>query len=283
MSEAGYALLLFLPVGGLLFSFYRRFKRERAELIAPFPELRRRPAGESNRLHVEELNEKIDPWIVVLSTIPLIGALALTLRKQSLSVLICFFLVSAVICLVAERRLRPLFRERAAYRLGFEGERYVAEELNQLMADGFQVFHDVQFENYNMDHVLVGRTGVFVVETKARRKRAADGKEKHKVLFDGTRLNFPSGWDTEALHQARLNSKTLSQWLSSATADRITAQGILTIPGWFVERSTRFDIYVTNPKQIRNFVLSSAENPLTPPEIQRAVHQLEERCKLTVD
>jgi hypothetical protein len=133
-----------------------------------------------------------------------------------------------------------------------------------------------------MDHVLVGPNGVFVVETKTRRKRTAEGKEKHKVLFDGTRLNFPSGWDTEALNQARLNAKTLSQWLSSATADRITAHPILTIPGWFVERSARSDVYVTNPKQIRSFVLTSNENPLTPAEIQRAVHQLEEKCKLPI-
>ena len=135
-----------------------------------------------------------------------------------------------------------------------------------------------------MDHVLVGSSGVFVVETKTRRKRTAHGKEKHKELFDGARLNFPNSWDTKALDQARLNAKTLSQWLSSATADRITAHPVLTIPGWFVERSVpESDVYVTNPKQIRDFVLNFREKPLTPEKIQRASHQLEEKCKLAIE
>jgi len=283
VTELGYILLLWLPLAALLFSLFRELKRDRAETVAPFSQLRR-PAGESNRLRVQELDERIDPWLVALTTIPILFALVLTLQKSRWPVVILFFLFSAIIAAVANRILRPLIRERAAYRLGFHGERIVAEELNELMSDGFRVFHDVPFDKYNIDHVLVGPTGAFIVETKTKRKRIAHGEEKYKVLFDGARLNFPGGnWDTEALGQARLNAKTLSQWLSSATADQITVHPILTIPGWFVERSARSDVYVTNPKQVRSFVLNSAENPLTTAEIQRAVHQLEEKCKLAVE
>ncbi len=284
ISEVGYPLVPFLPAAVLLFSFHLRHKKEMPQSKAPFDELQRRPAGESNRLRVKELNDKIDPWLMTIIVTPILFALSLVLQKQSwMAALLAFFIVT-IFCLIAERRLRPLLRQRAAYRLGFQGERYVAEELNQLMTEGFHVFHDVPFEKYNIDHVLVGPTGVFSVETKAKRKRLAHREEKHKVLFDGARLNFPDGkWDTKALDQARLNAKTLSQWLSSATADQITAHPILTIPGWFVERSARSDVYVTNPKQIRSFVLNSTENPLTAAEIQRAVHQLEEKCKLAIE
>jgi hypothetical protein len=282
-AELGYMLLMFLPVAALMFSLFRELNKDRAASTVPFSELRR-PAGESNRLRVQELDEWIDPWLVVLTTIPVMLTLVLTLQRPHKVVVILCFLISAVVAAVAHRILRPLIRERAAYRLGFHGERFVAEELNQLMSDGFRVFHDVPFGKYNIDHVLVGPNGVFFIETKTKRKRTAHGEEKHKVLFDGTRLTFPRGkWDTEALDQARLNAKTLSQWLSSATADQITAHAILTIPGWFVERSARSDVYVTNPKQIRSFVLNLTENPLTPAEIQRAVHQLEEKCKLAIE
>jgi hypothetical protein len=282
VTELGCILLLWLPLAALLFSLFRELKRDHAERVAPFSQLRR-PAGESNRLRVQELDERIDPWLVALTTIPILFALVLTLQKSRWLVVILFFLFSVIIAAVANRILRPLIRERAAYRLGFHGERFLAEELNQLMSDGFRVFHDVPFDKYNIDHVLVGPTGAFIVETKTKRKRTTRGEEKHKVLFDGARLNFPGGkWDTEALDQARLNAKTLSRWLSSATADQITAHPILTIPGWFVERSARSDVYVTNPKQIRNFILNSTENPLTAAEIQRASHQLEEKCKLPI-
>jgi hypothetical protein len=282
-AELGYLLLMFLPVAALIFSLFRELNKDRAASTVPFSELRR-PAGESNRLRVQELDERIDPWLCVLITIPILFALVLTLQKPSWPLVIFCFLLSAIVAAVAHRILRRLIRKRAGYRLGFHGERFVAEELNQLVSDGFRVFHDVPFGKYNIDHVLVGSTGAFVVETKTKRKRTAHGEEKHKVLFDGTRLNFPGGkWDTGALDQARLNAKTLSEWLSSATADHITAHPILTIPGWFVERSARSDVYVTNPKQIRSFVLNSTENPLTAAEIQRASHQLEEKCKLPIE
>ena len=282
-AELGYMLLMFLPVAALIFSLFREMKKDRAASAVPFSELRR-PAGESNRLRVQELDEWIDPWLVVLTAIPIMLALVLTLQRPHRVVVIFFFLISAVIGVLAHQILRPLIRKRAAYRLGFHGERFVAEELNQLMSDEFRVFHDVPFGTYNMDHVLVGPTGVFVVETKTKRKRMAHGGEKHKVLFDGTRLNFPDGrWDTEALDQVRLNKKSLSQWLSSSTGIPIATEAILTIPGWWVERKGRADVYVVNPKEIRGLVLSLNANLLGEETIQRISHQLDQKCKLEME
>jgi len=252
--------------------------------MAPFEELKRRPAGESNRLRIEELNEKMDPWLMWIVTIPILLAVFLTLKKPSLTAVILFFLLSAGLCAVAYFRLRPLIRARACYQLGFRGERYVAEELNELIADGFRVFHDVPFEKYNMDHVIVGPTGVFVVETKTKRKPVLGGEKQYRVVFDGERLQFPNGSDVDALEQVRRNRKTLSHWLSSSTADHITVEGILTIPGWWVERSVRskIDIHIVNPKEIRSLVTASTAHRLSDAEIQRASHQLQQKCKLPV-
>src|SRR5437899_9704861 len=140
-AEFGYMLLMFLPVAAVIFSLLRELKKDRAASAMPFSELRR-PAGESNRLRVQKLDESIDPWLVVLTTIPILLALVLTLQRPHWAVVILCFLISAVIAAFAHRILSPLIRKRAAYRLGFHGERFVAEELNQLMLDGFHVFHD---------------------------------------------------------------------------------------------------------------------------------------------
>ena len=88
-------------------------------------------------------------------------------------------------------RLIYLIKRRRKYRLGFAGERAVAEELNQLMLDGCRVFHDVPMEPYgNIDHVLIAPADVYAVETKARRKRkTSDGKREHEVVFDGKCFN----------------------------------------------------------------------------------------------
>lgn len=283
LAELGYLLLMSLPVTAFAFWLFRRVKRERSEAKTPFRDLPR-PAGESNRLRVEELDEWINPWLAVLIMTPILCAAVLAAQKANWITVSACFVLSTVVAALAHHYLQPLLQKRSAYQLGFHGERCVAEELNQLMLDGFRVFHDVPFTNHNIDHVLIGPTGVFVVETKTRRKRNADRAEKHKVLFDGTQLNFPGGkWDRTALEQSRLNAKTFEQWLNSATADRLRARAILTIPGWFVERSASSDVYVTNPKQIRSFVLNATDNPLTPTEIQRAAHQLEQKCRISVE
>src|SRR5688572_28353468 len=49
---------------------------------------------------------------------------------------------------------------------GIEGEERVAALLDSLQPEGITVIHDLEIGRGNADHVLVGPTGVFVVETK---------------------------------------------------------------------------------------------------------------------
>lgn len=51
-------------------------------------------------------------------------------------------------------------------RSGILGEERVAEVLAELETEGFRVLHDLDTGRGNADHVLVGPTGVFVIETK---------------------------------------------------------------------------------------------------------------------
>jgi hypothetical protein len=275
-----YILLLLLPIGALLISFLRQRRRSAAAAIVPFSELRRRPAGESVRLEIEDLSERINRWILCAAASPIILGLTLAAQQERGTIgVTLFFLSAALFCGATERRVFPLLRKRSNHRLRYQGERYVAEELNRLMAYGFHAFHDVPFDHYYMDHVLVGPTGVFVVETKTMRKpQMGKGDRNAEVIFDGSALLFPDGPDGKALEHVRSNRDTISRWLSSATADQICAEGILTIPGWNIARIGRSDIYVVNARQIRQLILSCTQFQLTPAEIQRACHQLEQKC-----
>jgi hypothetical protein len=51
-------------------------------------------------------------------------------------------------------------------RRGIQGEQRVAAVLTELSPLGFQVLHDLDIGRGNADHVLIGPTGVFVIETK---------------------------------------------------------------------------------------------------------------------
>jgi len=42
---------------------------------------------------------------------------------------------------------------------------------SELMLDGFRVFHDIKAKDFNIDHAIVGLSGVFAIETKTRSKR----------------------------------------------------------------------------------------------------------------
>ena len=196
-----YALLLLLPPAALLVSFSRQRQRNAEAALAPFTELRRRPAGESLRVQIDELNDHIHRWMVTAASMPVIIGLILAGQPapDALSGLL-FFLSAALFCGAAQRGLFPLLRRRSCYKLGYQGERYVAEELNRLMAFGYQAFHDVPFDNGNMDHVLVGPTGVFVIETKTPRKPAVpEGGEKSKwcstePLYFSLTAPMQAGW-----------------------------------------------------------------------------------------
>lgn len=278
-----YALLLYVPIVSLLWTLFRQRKRHEAAARMPFSDLRRRPAGESLRVDLENLTAKIDEWIVVISFSPVVLALMFAVSpRPSAAGLALFFLLVAILAAVAFRALKPVLQKRHDYLLGYHGERYVAEELNLLMTDGFDVFHDVPFDNFNIDHVLLGPTGLFVVETKTRRKPVIEGEARYEVVFDGEALDFPNGRNVEGPAQTRLNRETLSRWISSATADRITAAAILTVPGWWVTCSARSDLFVVNPKQIRPLVMNHRGSPLSPEVVQRARHQLEEKCRLAL-
>jgi hypothetical protein len=79
--------------------------------------------------------------------------------------------------------------------VGLRGEQAVAEALAQdlIVMAGYRSFHDVPGDGeWNVDHVVVGPAGVFVIETKARsRRKAKINQEEHVVTFDVGLFNSP--------------------------------------------------------------------------------------------
>src|SRR5436190_1851904 len=77
---------------------------------------------------------------------------------------------------------------------------------------GYVVFHDLPAERgkrkWNVDHVVVGPGGVFVLETKARpRRKAKWDQEENVVIYDGKVLQFPWCYDDWAVRQVEFNAK----------------------------------------------------------------------------
>jgi hypothetical protein len=64
-------------------------------------------------------------------------------------------------------RFRPS-EQVTAWRRGADGERHTARLLDRLTRDGFVVFHDLAIPGSpaNVDHLVIGPTGVFVIDSK---------------------------------------------------------------------------------------------------------------------
>jgi hypothetical protein len=129
-------------------------------------------------------------------------------------------LVSLVWLVWHSCRVWKLFKEIRDWRFGMRGEQAVAEKLADpsLAAAGYVAFHDIPGNGkskWNIDHVVVGPGGVFVLETKARpRRKATRSQEEQDVFFDGRRLQFPWCYNDQASKQVERNAQSIREILS---------------------------------------------------------------------
>jgi hypothetical protein len=257
--------------------------RYRRKALEPFTSAPLRPPGESLRLKVTALDEKISDELLVLLGLPCFLAAVFTATSRTPPPLLAVLLLGITLFVLWRyRRLRATVQDFWNHRLGFDGERVVGEELNQLMLEGYRVFHDLPCGDFNIDHVIVGASGIYAVETKTRRKPIDEKGRKLEwtVTYDGNQLLFPrSGPDRSWLEQAVRSAQHLSKWLTAATGEATVALPVLVIPGWLIERRAVGTVRVLNEKEVRySFPKSRA---LSPGQIQRVVHQLSEKCRLS--
>jgi hypothetical protein len=178
------------------------------------------------------------------------------------------------------------FSTRATLRrlkLGRDGERAVGEFLDRLRADGYQVFHDIVGDGFNVDHVLIGPAGVFTVETKTYSKPA---KGPAEITFDGERIAI-GNWepDRNPVIQARAQSGWLKGLLKESTGKDFSVTPIIVFPGWFIKSDGRpaRPIWVLNPKALpeylkhQNPVLSESDVSLAAYHLSRFIRAEEAR------
>jgi hypothetical protein len=135
--------------------------------------------------------------------------------------------------------------------------------------------------SWNIDHVVVGPPGVFLIETKARnRVRGRSDQPAHKVYVRGNRLQFPSGEDLKAIPQAERNAKWMAEYLTKKTGEKVEVEALVVLPGWFVEikQPPSNGTGVMNAKYMGQYLRG---RPVRLPEAQvrRIIGQLDEKCR----
>ncbi|PZP35574.1 MAG: hypothetical protein DI594_06475 [Shewanella oneidensis] len=164
-----------------------------------------------------------------------------------------------------------------------------ANELIGLQALGYQVFHDVQADGFNIDHLVIGKNGVFAIETKGRHKRNKDlrqtngnGKKGYEVFYKDGRLNFPSWTETKPIEQAQrqalLLRERVSQWLTKATGSPVAATPALVFPGWYVTSQSKPPLPILNHKQLVGTIPTLRTQALTQQQAEQIIYQVAQRC-----
>jgi len=263
-----------------------------------------RPAGYSALCRAEEASDKLNDSLVQalgagavagLSFVPLAAVLqglilhrftltqVLATPHSSLLLAILALEVSAVAYGIASCLL--LFRhqdEIRNWRLGARGEQAVAESLAdpKLAAAGYRAFHDVPGDGeWNVDHVVVGPGGLFVLETKAcvRRKPTWE-QQDHIVLFDGKTLRFPWRIDHRANGQAEANARWVREKLAPYAPKDILVQPVIVVPGWWVESHGKFPTKAMNATYLVDYLVT-AKRQFAPEQLHQMNARLDELCR----
>jgi hypothetical protein len=289
---AGSLIYFFVFVGTVV--VIGRWARGRKKLRDPVEFKLLRGPGESLRRRMAKFDEDLFQYAVAAAVSPVFVALAFfwclaTVAPKapvipSVSITGLVLLISGVF---SGRWLWSKFTHYRDDRLGYFGERTVAESLAPLLREGYHVFHDVPASSggrvFNLDHVVGGPTGLLLIETKTRRKgRARPGFKDHVVTYDGRQLIWPWGEDRHGLDQAESEARWLSDWINKLTGLSLSARPILVLPGWWINESPG-PLRVVNAKGLCAAIRGRRERVLTDPQIDQIARLLDERCRDVVD
>ena len=162
-----------------------------------------------------------------------------------------------VTCSVAliGRRMHLILRQIRSTRQGLDGELATAEELNALLLEDCRVFHDVPTDYGNIDHVVIGPSGAYAVETKYVGKPVnGDGKAKALVDYHRNVVRLPDRTWPLPVDQAESGARWLSSQLEQTVGHRVRVEPMIALPGWFIERVGGRGICVFNPRNCRTIL-----------------------------
>jgi len=298
---AGGALVFAILIGSF------RFKQRRREARRERPPLNQkllRPAGYSAMCRVDELADELTPALAQAAAAGvLFGIAAATFYPVLEGVVLGRFTLAQVIhvpkaemflagaCLMLAcllwslREIIVVWRlddQMRTWRFGMRGEQAVAEALTDrsLAAAGYVAFHDIPGDGkWNIDHVVVGPGGVFVLETKIRsRRKATRQQEENVVFFDGRVLEFPWCYDAEAVGQVEESAKWMRKFLAAFPPKDIPVQPVIVVPGWYVTARGNYPVKAMNATYLLNY-LKGEKRRFTPEQLEPVIQRLDERCR----
>ncbi len=193
-------------------------------------------------------------WVVVAAMVCIMAAMEWARWYWSLlPAPITYTVIAVITVVIAFFRCRRVFRTADQLKLGRDGEISVGQLLDTLRADGHRIFHDIPEDGYNIDHVIIGPPGAFVIETKTR--NMANDKD-NRIRYDGSTI-WVNGQTPERdpIRQVRACANRVQEHFKIGTGRDAPIRPVVLYPGWFVERQPKgVEVWVLNEKAFIKFL-----------------------------
>jgi hypothetical protein len=294
--------LIVIPALLFYWKLSRAIKKERGLTKSPFSNKLLRPPGESLRIKINELEDQLSEQLLVIAlSLVAPGLFYMMIAKLNGLVVGVFLVLAIAICWgIVWFKWRKIFKLRKQllnYKLGFDGERCVGAELNPLLSQGYHVYHDFLFDmhpggdatTFNIDHIAIGPEGIFIIETKAKRKSLnapVNELEPHQIAVEGTSrenttLRFPDGSiDEKPVRQALRQAQQFHRWLNMPSISEQEVRPIVVFPGWMIKSEKWKKLGIQSASKIAQRIPKLGKGRrLLPQEIEAIAARIEDKCR----
>jgi hypothetical protein len=233
-------------------------KGDKPDTLGKESPLRRKPLrlpGQSLQEEIDRLREdKLDFYLFVGA---MLGIMVFMEWAQVLFKLPrqpwLFTLMFAGFVAYAYFKLRPVYTQLQQLKLGRDGERTVGQELEKLRAKGYRVYHDFIADGFNIDHIVIGPTGVFTVETKTFRKPKSPEAE---IYYDGRIVTVPGAkLDRDPVAQAKAERDFMRNWIRDNANRNAPVRPAVVFVGWYTQKQPEgAEVWVLNTTGLVSFI-----------------------------
>lgn len=169
-----------------------------------------------------------------------------------------FTSLSFLVVVLTIWRIQKLRKILTPLRQGRDGEIAVGQFLERCREQGARVFHDIPSKDFNLDHVIIHTSGIYVIETKTISKPRTG---ESKLIFDGNSISSQGIFSTDnPITQVLAAKNWLTTLLQESTGRRLSSQlirPVIVYPGWYVQvtpEAKKSSVWVLNPKALPDFI-----------------------------
>jgi hypothetical protein len=270
----------FLAGAGILILCIKAFHRDQRQ---PAHRPVSAGAGGPESVQIEHLNRDVTTYTILTCALPIVLCAAVILPVSAAGAEFDPAAIAAAAAMAAAAysysliRLVQQIRKRRETRIRRDGKISVGQALEALAQDGYRVFHDFPAESSLIDHIVLGKNGVFTVTTKVHMRPGNSKRvEDATVTYNGHALFFRRQADEKTISHAQQQADWLSEWIARATGEEVAVRAVVAVPGWFVQRTTPEGIPVVNPRQIPSLFKYVVPRGLEAEQIQRIARRLEQ-------